>query len=116
MRLRFTAEMIDDDGERVSTPAEIETAVPNPGAHGDKRRFYEIFEQYEKATPEVRNQTAEEIRQDYPNAVTTLKRKRHEIEAENGRIFIENAAAIVNGGLGVWLRNYDLSAISTRSA
>ena len=36
MRLRFTAEMIDDNGERVSRPIEVETAVPNPEEFGDK--------------------------------------------------------------------------------
>ena len=48
MRLRFTAEMTDDNGERVSMPVEIETAVPNPEEYGDKSRFYEIFDRYEK--------------------------------------------------------------------
>ena len=41
MRLRFTAEMIGDNGERVSMPIEVETAVPNPEEFGDKSRFYE---------------------------------------------------------------------------
>ncbi|MBR0281513.1 MAG: hypothetical protein IJQ81_07970 [Oscillibacter sp.] len=40
MRLRFTAEMIDDNGERVSKPVEIETSVPNPEKYGDKSCFY----------------------------------------------------------------------------
>jgi hypothetical protein len=55
MRLRFTAEMIADNGERVSMPIEIETAVPNPEEFGDKSRFYEIFDRYERAAPEARN-------------------------------------------------------------
>ena len=42
MRLRFTAEMINDKGERVSMPIELETAVPNPEEYGDKSRFYSI--------------------------------------------------------------------------
>ena len=46
MRLRFTAEMIGDNGERVSMPIEIETAVPNPEEFGDKSRFYEILHQF----------------------------------------------------------------------
>ncbi len=43
MRLRFTAEMIGDNGERVSMPIEVETAVPNPEEFGDKSRFYQIW-------------------------------------------------------------------------
>jgi hypothetical protein len=74
MRLRFTAEMIDDNGERVSTPVEIETAVPAPEEYGDKSRFYEIFDQYERAALEARNQAAEEITESYLNAATALKK------------------------------------------
>jgi len=76
MRLRFTAEMIDDHGERVSMPAEIETAVPNPEEYGDKSRFYEIFDRYEKAAPEARNQAAAKITQSYLNAATASKKGR----------------------------------------
>ena len=76
MRLRFTAEMIDDNGERVSMPTEIETAVPNPEEFGDKSRFYEIFDRYERAALEARNQAAEEITQSYLNAATVLKKGR----------------------------------------
>jgi len=76
MRLRFTAEMIDDNGERVSMPTEIETAVPNPEEFGDKSRFYEIFDRYERAALEARNQAAEEITQSYLNAATALKKGR----------------------------------------
>ena len=76
MRLRFTAEMIDDNGERVSKPVEIETAVPSPEEYGDKNRFYEIFDQYERAALKARNQAAEEITESYLNAATALKKGR----------------------------------------
>ena len=76
MRLRFTAEMIDDNGERVSMPIEVETTVPNPEEYGDKSRFHEIFDQYEKAALEARNQAAEEITESYLNAATALKKGR----------------------------------------
>jgi hypothetical protein len=76
MRLRFTAEMIGDNGERVSMPIEVETAVPNPEEFGDKSRFYEIFDQYEKAALEARNQAAEEITESYLNAATASKKGR----------------------------------------
>ena len=76
MRLRFTAEMIDDDGERVSMPVEIETTVPNPEEYGDKSRFYEIFDRYEKAALEARNQAAAKITQSYLNAATASKKGR----------------------------------------
>ena len=62
------------NGERVSKPVEIETAVPNPEEYGDKSRFYEIFDQYERAALEARNQAAEEITESYLNAATALKR------------------------------------------
>lgn len=74
MRLRFTAEMIDDKGERVCQPVEIEAAVPNLEEYGDKNRFYEIFDRYEKAALEARNQVAREITEDYLNAASALKK------------------------------------------
>ena len=76
MRLRFTAEMIEDNGERVCMPVEIERAVPNPEEYGDKSRFYEIFDQFEKAALEARNQAAEEITESYLNAATASKKGR----------------------------------------
>ena len=57
-------------------PIEVETAVPNPEEYGDKSRFYEIFDQYEKAALEARNQAAEEITERYLNAATALKKGR----------------------------------------
>ena len=103
MRLRFTAEMIDDNGERVSMPIEVETAVPNPEEFGDKSLFHEIFDRYERAALEARNQAAEEITESYLNAATALKKgaakgKKREIEAEIGRISVENADAITLDG------------------
>ena len=74
MRLGFTAEMIDDNGERVSMPAEIETAVPNPEEYGDKSRFYETFDPYEIAALEARNQAAEEIAERCLIAAVALKK------------------------------------------
>ena len=76
MRLRFTAEMIDDDGKCISMPVEMETAVPNLEEYGDKSRFYEIFDQYEKAALEARNQAAEAITESYLNAAAALKKGR----------------------------------------
>ena len=76
MCLRFRAEIIDDNGERVSKPVEIETEVPNSEEYGDKSRFYEIFDQYERAALESRNQAAEEITESYLNAATALKKWR----------------------------------------
>lgn len=76
MRLRFTAEMIDDGGERVSMPVAVETAVPNLEEYGDRSRFYEIFDRYEKAALEARNQAAAEITESYLNAATALKKGR----------------------------------------
>lgn len=81
MRLRFTAEMIDDNGERISNPVEMEAAVPNLEEYGEKSRFYEIFDRYEKSALEMRNQVAEEITQSYLNAATGLKKGRKKGES-----------------------------------
>ena len=93
MRLRFTAEMIEENGNRVSMPVEVETAVPNLGEFGDKSLFYEIFDRYERAVLEVHNQAAEGITESYLNAASTNKGGKREkgIEAKIGRIFIEIA-------------------------
>ena len=66
--------MIDDNGECISTPVEVETAVPNLEKYGDKGRFCEIFDLYEKEAPEAHNQVAEGITGGYLNAAAASKK------------------------------------------
>ena len=99
MKLRFTAELIDDNGELVSRRTEVETTVPKLEEYGERSRFYEVFDRYEKSALEARNQAAVEITQSYLNAAAVLKKgakdgRKREIEAEIGRISVENADAI----------------------
>ena len=76
MKLRFTAELIDDNGELVCRRTEVETTVPKLEEYGERTRFYEVFDRYEKSALEARNQAAMEITQSYLNAAAALKKGR----------------------------------------
>ena len=63
MKVKFTAELIDESGNKIVK--EIEREIPNINEYGKPEEFYEIFDRYEKPVIEARNQIAEEITQEY---------------------------------------------------
>ena len=65
MKVRFTAEIIDDRGEIVKTPVTVETAVPDVTEFTEPTEFYQVFDGFERPVIEARNQAAEEIAKRY---------------------------------------------------
>lgn len=65
MKVRFTAEIIDDRGEIVKTPVTVETAVPDVTEFTEPTEFYQVFDRFERPVIEARNQAAEEIAKRY---------------------------------------------------
>ena len=65
MKVRFTAEIIDDRGEIVKTPVTVETDVPDVTEFTEPTEFYQVFDRFERPVIEARNQAAEEIAKRY---------------------------------------------------
>ena len=73
MKVRFTAEIIDDRGEIVKTPVTVETAVPDVTEFTEPTEFYQVFDRFERPVIEARNQAAEEIAKKYLEEAPFLK-------------------------------------------
>ena len=65
MKVRFSAEIIDDNGERIRMPVAAEVEVPNIREYSNASEFYKLFDRYERPVIEARNQIASEITKDY---------------------------------------------------
>lgn len=73
MKVRFTAEIIDDRGEIVKTPVTVETDVPDVTEFTEPTEFYQVFDRFERPVIEARNQAAEEIAKKYLEEAPFLK-------------------------------------------
>ncbi len=68
MKVQFTAKVTDDDGKTVTKTIEAEAAVPDISEFGDASTFLTVFDRYEQAVLNVRNQTPAELTQAYLDA------------------------------------------------
>ncbi len=68
MKVQFTAKVTDDDGKTVTKTVEAEATVPDISEFGDATTFLSVFDRYEQAVLDVRNQTAAELTQAYLEA------------------------------------------------
>ena len=73
MKVRFTAEIIDDNGNVLKTPVSVETKVPDLADFNCPSEFLKVFDQYERPVIEARNQIASEITKDYLEEAAFLK-------------------------------------------
>ena len=73
MKVRFVAEIIDDNGNTIKAPVKVETAVPDVSEFTNPTEFYKVFDRFEKPVIEARNQIASEIAQDYLDEAAFLK-------------------------------------------
>ncbi|MBQ6907580.1 MAG: hypothetical protein IJQ28_04300 [Clostridia bacterium] len=73
MKVRFTAEIIDDNGNTLKTPVSVETKVPDLTDFNCPSKFLKVFDQYERPVIEARNQIASEITKDYLEEAAFLK-------------------------------------------
>ncbi len=68
MKVQFTAKVIDDEGKTVTKTIEAETTVPDISEFGKASSFLDVFDRYEQAVLNVRNQTAADLTQAYLEA------------------------------------------------
>ncbi len=78
MRVRFIAEIIDNDGEVKKAPVSVETDVPNITEFSNPSEFYKVFDRFERPLIEARNQIASEVTKDYLEEAAFLKYGRKE--------------------------------------
>ena len=60
MKIRFTAEIIDDNGNVLKNPVSVETKVPDLTDFNCPSEFLKVFDRYERPVIEARNQIASE--------------------------------------------------------
>ncbi len=65
MRVRFIAEIVDDDGKVRRAPVNIETDVPDITEFSSPSKFYKVFDRFERPVIAARNQIALEIAKEY---------------------------------------------------
>ncbi len=68
MKVQITAKVIDDEGKTVTKTIEAETAVPDISEFGKASNFLDVFDRYEQAVINVRNQMAADLTQAYLEA------------------------------------------------
>ena len=73
MKVRFIAEIVDDEGKIIKAPVSVETEVPNVTEFSSPSDFYAVFDRFEKPVIEARNQIAQEITKDYLDGAAFLK-------------------------------------------
>ena len=73
MKVRFVAEIVDDDGNVVKSPVEVETDVPDVTEFREPGEFYQVFDRFERPVIEARNQIAAEIGKEYLEEASFLK-------------------------------------------
>ena len=73
MKVRFVAEIIDDNGNTIKAPVKVETAVPDVSEFTNPAEFYKVFDRFERPVIEARNQIASEIARDYLDEAAFFK-------------------------------------------
>lgn len=65
MKLRITAEIVDESGATVVKQIKKEAEVPELKEFGDSEQFYETFDKYERPVIRARNELLEELTKEY---------------------------------------------------
>jgi len=73
MKVRFTAEIVDDDGKVRKAPVSAEADVPEITEFTSPSEFYKVFDRFERPVIEARNQVAAEVTKDYLEEAAFLK-------------------------------------------
>ena len=101
MKLRITAEIVDENGATVVKQIEKEAEVPELAEFGEPGQFYETFDKYEQPVIRARNELLEEVTKEYLEGAVAQKSGKKEqnceIESEIGRLKIENGDVLVPG-------------------
>lgn len=73
MKVRFIAEIVDDNRKVTKAPVRIETDVPEITEFSSPTEFYKVFDQFERPVIEARNQIAAEVTKAYLEEAAFLK-------------------------------------------
>ena len=73
MKIRYVAEILDEEGKSIKAPITVETDVPEVSEFTAPAEFYQVFDRFEKPVIEARNQVALEIARDYLDEAAFLK-------------------------------------------
>ena len=73
MKVRFIAEILDENGNVIKPPVNVETDVPDVSEFTSPAEFYSVFDRFERPVIEARNQIAVEIARDYLDEAAFLK-------------------------------------------
>jgi len=73
MKVRFIAEIVDDDGGVKKAPVSVETDVPDIREFTSPSEFYKVFDRFERPVIEARNQAALEVAKEYLEEAAFLK-------------------------------------------
>jgi hypothetical protein len=84
MKMRFTAEIIGDDGQVVTKPVTIDTDVPEFEKFLNGSNFLEQFGYYEKAVVKARNDVAKEATGQYLDELFKKKPELRPKQTPNG--------------------------------
>ena len=79
MKVRFTAEIIDDNGNVLKAPVAVETTVPDLTEYNCPSEFLKVFDRYERPVIEARNQIASEITKEYLEEAAFLKDRKYKL-------------------------------------
>lgn len=83
MKIRFTAEIIEDNGRTEKEVKIVETEVPDITEYDEPSKFKQVFDQFEKPVIEARNLVATEIAKEYLERAAFLKGGEKESEDRN---------------------------------
>ncbi len=86
MKVQFIAKVTDNEGKIVTKTIEAETTVPDISEFGDATTFLSVFDRYEQAVLNVRNQMAADLTQAYLEAAALE-------DAEKRGLYQRNKAA-----------------------
>lgn len=80
MKVRFVAEILDEEGNPIKAPVKVEREVPDTAEFTSPAEFYKVFDRFEKPVVEARDQIASEIARDYLEEAAFLKGRENRTE------------------------------------
>ena len=76
MKIRLTAQIVDDNGEEMAGIVTKEAEVPNVTAYGNKEQFLELFHRYETAVIRERESLTADVTKEYLDYAADLKKRK----------------------------------------
>ena len=76
MKIRLTAQIVDDNGEGLAGIVMKEAEVPNVTTYGNKEQFLELFHRYETAVIRERESLTADVTKEYLDCAADLKKRK----------------------------------------